>query len=70
MEYIKRLVENVIKKQEKMFKIILVTEARQVWKTTMLKNIKSDVNYITLEDMILSESAIEDPALFLKSKVK
>ena len=43
MEYIKRLAENVIKKQEKMFKTILVTGARQVGKTTMLKNIKSDV---------------------------
>lgn len=39
MEYIKRLAENVIKKQEKMFKTILVTDARQVGKTTMLKNI-------------------------------
>lgn len=67
MQYIKRLAENVIKKQEKMFKSILVTGARQVGKTTMLKNIKSDVNYITLDDMILNQSAIEDPELFLKS---
>ena len=67
MKYIKRLAENVIKKQEKMFKTILVTGARQVGKTTMLKNIKSDINYITLDDMLLSESAIEDPELFLKS---
>lgn len=67
MEYIKRLAENVIKKQEKMFKIILVTGARQVGKTTMLKNIKSDVSYITLDDIILNQSATEDPELFLKS---
>ena len=67
MKYIKRLAENVINKQEKMFKTILVTGARQVGKTTMLKNIKSDINYITLDDMLLSESAIEDPELFLKS---
>lgn len=67
MEYIKRLAENVIKKQEKMFKTILVTGARQVGKTTMLKNIKSDVSYITLDDIILNQSATEDPELFLKS---
>lgn len=67
MKYIKRLVENVIKKQEKMFKTILVTGARQVGKTTMLKNIKPNINYITLDDMILNQSAIEDPELFLKA---
>ena len=67
MEYIKRLAENVIKKQEKMFKTILVTGARQVGKTTMLKNVKPDINYITLDDMILNQSALEEPELFLKS---
>ena len=67
MKYIKRLAENVIKKQEKMFKTILVTGARQVGKTTMLKNIKPNINYITLDDMILNQSAVEDPDLFLKA---
>ena len=67
MEYIKRNCENVIKKQEKMFKAILVTGARQVGKTTMLKNMKSDINYITLDDLLLKQSAIEDPNLFIKS---
>lgn len=67
MEYIKRLAEDVIRKQEKMFKTILITGARQVGKTTMLKNMKSDISYITLDDMILNQSAIEDPHLFLKS---
>lgn len=67
MKYFKRLAEDVIKKQEKMFKTILVTGARQVGKTTMLKNIKPDINYITLDDMILNQSAVEDPELFLKA---
>ena len=67
MKYINRLAEDVIKKQEKMFKTILVTGARQVGKTTMLKNIKPDINYITLDDMILNQAAVEDPDLFLKS---
>ena len=67
MKYFKRLAENVIEKQEKMFKTILVTGARQVGKTTMLKNMKADINYVTLDDMILNQSAIEDPELFLKS---
>lgn len=67
MKYIKRNAESVIEKQEKMFKTILVTGARQVGKTTMLKNLKSDINYITLDDMILNQAAIEEPELFLKS---
>ena len=67
MKYINRLAEAVIKKQEKMFKAILVTGARQVGKTTMLKNIKPDINYVTLDDMILNQAAVEDPDLFLKS---
>lgn len=67
MKYIKRLSENVLLKQEKMFKTVLVTGARQVGKTTMLKNIKPDINYITLDDMLLNQSAVEDPDLFLKT---
>ncbi len=70
MKYIKRIAENVIKKQEKMFKTILVTGARQVGKTTMLKNLKPNVNYLTLDDMILNQLANEDPNLFLKSNKK
>ena len=41
--------------------------SKQVGKTTMLKNVKSDINYITLDDMLLNQSATEDPSLFLKS---
>ena len=67
MKYIKRLAEEVIYKQEKMFKAILVTGARQVGKTTMLQNIKPNINYVTLDDMILNQTAIEEPDLFLKS---
>ena len=52
MKYIRRSAENVIKKQEKMFKAILITGARQVGKTTMLKNLKADTNYITLDDIL------------------
>ena len=67
MEYIKRNAEEVIKKEEKLFKAILVTGARQVGKTTMLKNLKPNINYVTLDDMLLNQSALEEPDLFLKS---
>ena len=67
MTYIKRSAQEVIEKQEKLFKAILVTGARQVGKTTMLKNMKPDINYITLDDLLLNQAAIEDPDLFIKS---
>lgn len=69
MNYIKRHAEEVIKKQEKMFKVVLITGARQVGKTTLLKNIKPDIKYITFDDMILAEQAIEEPGVFLKSNI-
>lgn len=69
MEYIKRHCQEVIEKQEKIFKSILITGARQVGKTTMLKNLKPNINYVTLDDMLLKQVAIEDPALFLKSNL-
>ena len=69
MNYIKRHDEEVIKKQEKMFKVVLITGARQVGKTTLLKNIKPDIKYITFDDMILAEQAIEEPGIFLKSNI-
>lgn len=59
--------EDVIKKEEKLFKAILVTGARQVGKTTMLRNLKPDINYVTLDDMLQNQLAQEDPDLFLKS---
>ena len=67
MKYIKRSAQEVIEKQEKLFKAILITGARQVGKTTMLKNMKPDINYITLDDLLLNQSALEDPDLFIKS---
>ncbi len=67
MKYIKRHAEEVIQKEEKLFKAILVTGARQVGKTTMLKNIRPDIHYITLDDMLQNQSANEDPDLFLKA---
>ena len=67
MSYIKRSLENIIKKQEEIFKVILITGSRQVGKTTMLKNLKPDLKYVTLDDTLLNQMAVEDPNIFLKS---
>ena len=65
--YIKRLLEDDIIENSKDFPVILLCGPRQVGKTTMLKNIKPNINYITLDDMILNQSAVEEPDLFLKA---
>ena len=67
MNYIKRHAEKVMSAQEKMFKVLLITGARQVGKTTMLRNLKPNVNYLTLDDKILNDNAVSDPNMFLKS---
>jgi len=66
MKYIYRNIENTINKAVKMFPAIIVTGARQVGKTTLLKHITKDIGYITLDDPILLQSAIEEPGSFFK----
>ncbi|MCL2859685.1 MAG: ATP-binding protein [Oscillospiraceae bacterium] len=67
MDYIKRSAEAVIAKQEKMFKVILITGARQVGKSTLLQNFKKNTKYISLDDIFLKESAVTDPKLFIEA---
>ena len=67
MKYIPRASEKIVKKYEKMFKVILVTGARQVGKTTMLKNLITDTEYVTLDNVLESEVATSEPELFMRT---
>jgi predicted AAA+ superfamily ATPase len=49
-----------------MFSAVLVTGARQVGKTTLLKHIMDAIPYLTLDDPILLQSAIEEAGSFFK----
>ncbi len=66
MKYIKRHAEATVEKLSKMFGAILVAGPRQVGKTTMLKEITQNINYVTLDDMILLASAQEESGTFFK----
>ena len=44
--------------------MLVLTGARQVGKSTMLKTIYNDINYITLNRPLVRESAKENPSLF------
>ena len=63
--YIKRTLENVIIETSQHFKVLLVTGARQVGKSTLLKMCDSNRNYVTLDNPNIREMALKEPELFL-----
>lgn len=65
--YIKRTSEDVIKKLSNQFKVVLVTGARQVGKSTLLKHCDETRNYVSLDDLSERELAINEPKLFLEN---
>lgn len=69
MPYIKRELERKFMEMNSFFKAVLVTGARQVGKTTMLKHLaeKTERTYATLDDIAVRELAQSDPALFFQT---
>ncbi len=67
--YVKRSIEDKIIELSKNFPVIMLTGARQVGKTTVLKNLKLDkkLNYVTLDYPNLRTLARTDPELFLQT---
>ena len=68
MEYIKREAERKFREMSNFFKVVLLTGARQVGKTTMLKKLAdgTDRTYVSLDDIMARELAQSDPALFFQ----
>lgn len=62
--YINRQLEPKFLKMSKFFKAVLVTGARQVGKTTMLKHLSKDRTYVSLDDVDTLTLAKQDPKLF------
>lgn len=69
MEYIKRDLERKFTEMNNFFKAVLVTGARQVGKTTMLRHLAEGSNrtYVTLDDIAVRELAAADPVLFFQT---
>ncbi|MFQ6793204.1 MAG: ATP-binding protein [Thomasclavelia sp.] len=65
--YIERHIDYVIKECLKQFPVTLVTGPRQVGKTTLLKYICKNFEYVTFDDPIVLTEAIEETNLFLKN---
>jgi len=70
MKYIKREIENFILKNIDGFPVILITGPRQSGKTTLVKNLFKNYDYISLENLDYSEFAKEDPKGFLEKYSK
>ena len=68
MEYIQRDLERKFLKMNKVFKAILVTGARQVGKTTMLKHLAKEEGrtFVSMDDIRNRELAKSDPGLFFQ----
>lgn len=62
--YIHRTLEAKFLKMSTFFKAVLVTGARQVGKTTMLKHLSENRTYVSLDDVDTLTLAKEDPKLF------
>lgn len=65
--YIERAMEKVVQKTEKGFKAVLVTGARQVGKSTLLKHMYADRKYISFDDPVLREETKREPGLFFRN---
>ena len=64
--YITRTIEKRVKKLTKEFKVLVVTGARQVGKSTMLKHCDPKRNYVSLGKPNIREFANTEPELFLQ----
>ncbi len=69
MQYIERTLERKFLHMSSFFKVVLVTGARQVGKTTMLKHLagKENRTCVSMDDTMLRSLAQSDPALFFQT---
>ena len=71
MTYITRELERKFLKLNDFFKVLLVTGARQVGKTTMLKHLAgSDRTYVTMDNTMARALAQSDPVLFFQMRCR
>ena len=65
--YYARTIEKRILDVTAHFPVLMVTGARQVGKTTLLRHLAGEVRrYVTLDDPLILSLAREDPALFMQ----
>ena len=65
--YIHRDLEPVLREMLKQFPSVVVTGPRQAGKSTMLRRVLADYSYLTLDDPLTRQQALDDPELLLDS---
>jgi predicted AAA+ superfamily ATPase len=65
--YIPRHIEPVVERIAKRKPVLVLTGARQVGKSTMLREVYRDIRYITLNSPLVRESAKGNPSLFFEA---
>lgn len=64
MAYIERAISDILKKRAQSSKCLLLTGARQVGKTTLIKHQFADYNRVSFDDKMTRLQAKEEPKLF------
>ena len=65
--YINRHIEPVVSRISKRKPVLVITGARQVGKSTMLREVYHEINYVALNRPLVRESAKENPSLFFET---
>ncbi len=65
--YFHRHLEPVVERIAARKPVLILTGARQVGKSTMLKEVFRDINYITMNRPLVRESAKDNPSLFFEA---
>ena len=67
MAYLTRTMETTVRRISSQFPVLLLTGPRQVGKTTLLRHLAGpERKFVTLDDPLLRQLAVADPALFLQ----
>lgn len=67
MTYLTRTMETTVHRITSQFPVLLITGPRQVGKTTLLRHLAGpERKFVTLDDPLLRQLAVTEPALFLQ----
>lgn len=67
MAYLTRTMETTVRRISSQFPVLLITGPRQVGKTTLLRHLAGpERKFVTLDDPLLRQLAVTEPALFLQ----
>ena len=70
MNYIRRQIKNDLKYAFQHYKKVLITGARQVGKTRLIKELFSEIKYISFDNVFYENEAKSDGILFLNNNGK